>query len=86
MSDLEQAVIKAAREVVKRWESAMEQMNYVEQELAHHVHALDESLKPDPWKLLEHMYAYHNHKGGMAMEDPRCKVHAALEWRRTHEE
>jgi hypothetical protein len=86
VSELEQAVIKAAREVVETWQINMEPMNERELLLAQHIQALDESLRPDPWQLLERMYAYHNHKGGMAMEDPRGKVHAALEWRRTHEE
>lgn len=87
MNELEQAVIDAARVLgcARRWEVRDWVSNRANVEaLIKAIDALDESLNPDPWKLLSEVHG----QGLASRPSPRLakRIERALEWRREHGE
>lgn len=82
MSELEQAVIKAARELAHD-PNGLGRMFTLQKAVL----ALDDPMVTDPWKLVEQASAMFaqgfSSETGYQMSK---KIERALEWRRTHEE
>lgn len=86
MNELEQAVIKAAREYVSK---PTREGNF--RRLRDALDSLDEPLKPDPWQILQDLYREfgfsisidHSTPTGPELLD---RVMKALEWRRNNGE
>lgn len=85
MTDLERAVINAARELYESWDREDNKcLSDAEIDLERALDVLDDSLKPDPWQLLEAaIFDWKNmNKVTGSTIDAMLK---ALEWRRTND-